>query len=159
MARVLGPNRHSEREIRLTNGMTARVSPEDFGRLKGYVWGFDGRYARRTTWENGKQKKTYMHREVLGFPVREVDHINRDKLDNRRANLRLVSRSENMFNTSKRLGTSSRFKGVCFSPHLSRSTPWRAYVTLNGKQTSLGYFPSEQEAAKAVQTHKSQAKG
>lgn len=53
----------------------------------------------------------------------EVDHINRDKTDNRICNLRLVTHSENAFNVNKRLNTSSKFKGVSWN---ARNNCWEA---------------------------------
>jgi hypothetical protein len=74
-----------------------------------------------------------------------VDHINRDSLDNRRANLRLATRSQNNMNRSGRKGASSKYKGVSWYKSRKR---WRAMIKVEGKRKSLGYFESEAEAAK-----------
>jgi hypothetical protein len=81
------------------------------------------------------------------FGTLQVDHINRDVRDNRRANLRLATHSENLVNSKKRSDSkTSHFKGVSwFKPMNS----WRAHINLNRKQISLGYFDDEIEAAKA----------
>jgi hypothetical protein len=74
----------------------------------------------------------------------EVDHINRNRLDNRRANLRVVERSANSMNVPGR-GASS-FVGVSwFRP----AKLWRAYMQVDGRRVELGYFKEEREAAKA----------
>lgn len=90
----------------------------------------------------------YMHREIIGAKDgEEVDHINGDGLDNRRANLRICTRRQNNYNTRKRDGKSSKYKGVCWSLDHKK---WRANITdIAGRQVFLGYFDSEVEAAKA----------
>jgi hypothetical protein len=77
----------------------------------------------------------------------QMDHINRDACDNRRANLRLATHSENLVNSKKRRdGKTSQFKGVSwFKPIRS----WRADITVNRKQINLGYFKDETSAARA----------
>lgn len=76
----------------------------------------------------------------------EVDHINRDRLDNRRQNLRVVTRHQNAIWRQGLPNSTSRFKGVGF--HKSRNT-WRAYIKVNGKSMNLGYFKYEEDAAYA----------
>lgn len=73
-----------------------------------------------------------------------VDHINGDGLDNRRANLRIVSSQQNNQNRAKMRGTSSQYKGV------SRTRErWLAYLYVNYKQVRLGTFEDEADAARA----------
>ena len=81
-----------------------------------------------------------MHRLLMG--VADVDHKNRDGLDNRRANLRLATRGQQLAN--RRSWGRSRFKGV----HPSREK-WRAQIVVNGERHELGRFDTEEEAAAA----------
>ena len=76
-----------------------------------------------------------------------VDHINRNKLDNRRSNLRIVSYGFNNRNKDKRVGASSKFKGV----YLHHSNKWQAYINIDGKRCSLGLFEKEEDAAARYQ--------
>ncbi len=77
---------------------------------------------------------------------RYVDHVNGDKLDNRRANLRPVTKGQNAMNAKKpRDGVTSRFKGVS----RFRSGKWIASIMFNGERRHLGYFFDEEAAAKA----------
>lgn len=75
-----------------------------------------------------------------------VDHINNNKLDNRKSNLRLATPQENAQNTSSREGSSSNHVGVCFRKD---SKKWRAYITVNKEMIHLGTFTNEIDAAKA----------
>ena len=83
-----------------------------------------------------------------------VDHINRDKLDNRRSNLRLATRTQNEANKRKRRTqsggrASSKYKGVSFMKGEKRTKPWRATITIEGKVVPLGVYATQEEAALA----------
>ena len=99
----------------------------------------------------------YLYRWILGLddPNLDVDHLNHDTLDNRRANLRIVTRSENHQNRrgAPAYARTSQYRGVSLHKPTSKwkKTKWRAYITLNGKQYSLGYYDTEEEAAQVAQ--------
>jgi hypothetical protein len=87
-------------------------------------------------------RAVYLHRQILGLrqdDPRKGDHINGDTLDNRRANLRIVTVAENAQNQGSR-GGSSRHRGVCWDKARGK---WMAQA---GGRT-LGRFDSEDEAA------------
>lgn len=87
----------------------------------------------------------FMHRVITSAqPGMDVDHINGNGLDNRKINLRVCTRSQNLQNKPRRPGT-SRFKGVYWN---TRDLVWRAYISVNRSVTSLGQFRDEVEAAK-----------
>lgn len=91
-----------------------------------------------------------MHRELLGLSARdgmEGDHINRNRLDNRRANLRALPKGKNPQNMSSRAGASSPYRGVDWCKVMKK---WRAQIRINGKATYLGCFATEEEAAKVA---------
>jgi hypothetical protein len=77
------------------------------------------------------------------WPSDEIDHINGDPLDNRIANLRLATRSQNLANTKASSRNTSGFKGVAFSKKAGR---WQAYICKDQKQKHLGYFDSPEAA-------------
>jgi hypothetical protein len=83
------------------------------------------------------------------FPVELLDHINRDKADNSIHNLREASKVQNSYNTSIRSDNSTGYKGVSID---KRSNRYRAYININGKQKSLGYYSTAEEAALAYNT-------
>lgn len=102
-------------------------------------------YAARCVWQNGQVATLYLHRVVLGAPPGvEVDHINRDRLDNRRCNLRLATRSQNARNCRRNNRNTSGYKGVRFD---GGAAGWRASVGFEGKQFPLGLFDTPEEAA------------
>jgi hypothetical protein len=86
----------------------------------------------------------------LGYgDPREADHINRNKLDNRKANLRVVTHAQNTQNLSSHSDSQSRYRGVARLSGV-RAKPWQAYGTVDGKRQYLGTFATEQEAADAA---------
>ena len=95
-------------------------------------------------------KKEYLHRLLVNCPKgMVVDHINGNTLDNRKENLRICSKIENQYNQKKHKGNRhSKFKGVTYRKDL-KSKPWEAFIYKDGKSKRLGYFKTEQLAAKA----------
>lgn len=99
------------------------------------------------------KKKTYRINRLVGLAfidnpdnLKEIDHINQIKTDNRIENLRWCSRSNNQRNRKKWEGTSSKFLGVCWN---NQKNKWRACIRLNCKEKHLGYFLTEEEAYEA----------
>lgn len=91
-------------------------------------------------------RKIEFHRLIMqGDGSRDVDHINGDKLDNRIANLRWVSRGTNAQNTGSKPGSTSKYKGV----HLRPSGKYYATIRINERNVHLGSFTDPKEAAKA----------
>jgi hypothetical protein len=85
-----------------------------------------------------------MHRVILNTPDgMKTDHINNDKLDNRRCNLRVCTDAQNMRNRGKQANNTSGYKGVFWSIPAGR---WRAQIRLNRKSIHLGLFYSKEEA-------------
>ena len=140
------------RRIPLTKGQFAIVDAEDYEKLAGYKWYAEkkGRtfYAERTDRGVRKNRNIPMHREILGAPKGKiVDHINHNGLDNRRANLRLVTIEQNTWNTRKKSGhCSSQYKGVSWQKSSGR---WKSIIVYKGKWIFIGYFDDEELAAKA----------
>jgi hypothetical protein len=87
-----------------------------------------------------------MHRQIMQAPAGlDVDHINGDRLDNQRGNLRIATRQQNCWNTTKRKGNyTSPYKGVSW-----RRGQWAAYITVSNRQRPLGKFADPIEAARA----------
>jgi hypothetical protein len=131
------------RRIPVGHNLFATVDAADYKKLSKYKW-----YACRhgptvyaTCRDRGRV--VYMHRMVMR-PRRGyvVDHIDGNGLNNRRCNLRVCTRRQNLANQRSR-GGSSRFVGVCRD-----KDKWRAYIRCRGKRYHLGLFDDEIEAAK-----------
>lgn len=97
----------------------------------------------RTLYPEHRLAWFYTHKE---WPYPEVDHINRDKSDNRMSNLRISMPGAQQFNTGMFKHNSSGIKGVSF--HKNTGT-WRAYIQVNGKFISLGCYKTIEEAEMA----------
>ncbi len=137
--------------------MAALVDDEDYERVSSLgKWSYERGYAVRQVRVGGRGGRTYriwMHRFVLGveesYPAVEVDHRNHNGLDNRKRNLRRVTKSQNQYGRSRNANKkSSRYKGVFYDPSPRGRKPWRVKVRLNGSLKSFGRYASEEEAAK-----------
>lgn len=80
------------------------------------------------------------------WPDRLVDHINGNRQDNRIANLRLATTSENLCNRGKPRNNTSGFKGVSWN---TKFQIWQATIKFNGRNKNLGRFASREKAAEA----------
>ena len=142
------------KSIPISKGHTAIVDDADYIKLIKYRWCYHGDgYAARGYHRNGRLITEKMHHSILGRPPNGmvVDHINGNKLDNRRSNLRFVTQQENCFNSRKKHPKNpgekpSRYKGVVWRNDRSK---WRACITRNGHRHYLGLFDTEQQAAEA----------
>jgi hypothetical protein len=136
--------------IQLTDGSSTVVDDADYEWLNRWTWQNNNGYAARSTSiRTGSGKKTirlFMHRVLTDAPEgMTVDHINRDKLDNRRVNLRLASVAENQYNHSG-CGSFSGMRGVSLE---KRGMRWEAHIKSDGRRIYLGYFHTAFEAALA----------
>jgi hypothetical protein len=117
------------------------VDDEDFRVLSGKSISID-KDGYPAIWHPERGKVT-LHLYLLNFPGDPVDHINRNKLDNRRENLRVVDRSANNQNRQKFKGpASSQYVGVT-----KRGNRWAARIKKDGKSCALGRFDTERDAA------------
>lgn len=135
------------RTIKLLNGGQTIVEKRDFAKISKYRWfKSSGGYAYRQGWKNGKHWEIWLHRVINKTPPRLfTDHINGQKLDNRRSNLRTASKAGNSTNRPKtrKFKATSGFKGV--SLHVSTGL-WRARV-FDGGYKKCTYHKTEHQAA------------
>ena len=130
--------------IPLSNGGHAIVDPCDHEFLSQWIWRkSDSGYAVRTVHIGGEPYKRSMHRIVADAPDGIlIDHINRNRLDNRRSNLRFADHLTNAMNRS--LSKYRKFRGVYPSgPNFS------ARIKHGGTLIHIGNFPTEEDAARA----------
>ena len=136
------------KEIKLTQGKVAIVDDEDFEELSKYKWQYAGGYAvRAISRAFGKLPLTRIHVQIIGkIDGLEIDHINGDKLDNRRENLRHVTVSQNQYNRKPNRAGSSQYKGVSW---YRAGKKWHSSIKTGGKTFHLGYYDIERDAAAA----------
>jgi hypothetical protein len=126
--------------IKLTKGYETIVDDDDYDRINAFRWHICKKYAHR--WYFGKA--IYMHKYIIGIDNGIVDHINGDKLDNRKSNLRRATIGQNNANrkiTKRPLG----FKGV----HNRGDGGIRAAIKHKGRFIHLGSFLTAEDAANA----------
>lgn len=140
----------------LANGASFLVDDEDVRFVLSVGWaasGGEARYVGRCVKRNGKWTTEYLHRVIARAPEgTEVDHINGDTLDNRRSNLRIVSRGENERAKTQAKGDSrTGVRGVTWLPRRHR---WIAYYYERGRCRQLGSFVSLAEAEHVASLHR-----
>ena len=126
------------------------VDDVDFSTLSKHKWFLQNGYARRMSKkEDGtpynKRKNISASRAIMNFPKQlEIDHINGNPLDNRRANLRLATRQQNAFNRHYSQSKKHDLKGIY---QRSRKKPWVAQIFFNNRAIYLGSYYTKEEAA------------
>ena len=139
------------KKIPLTQGQFAIVDDEDYDRLSEYKWRVNksGRvfYAVRDCYLNKKRESISMARSlVCPDNGMEVDHINRNPLDNRRNNIRVCTRQENSRNRGIPAHNTSGYKGVRWH---NQANKWMAVLGIDGKLVYFGFYTCIVKAAKA----------
>lgn len=139
------------------------VDEGDFENLSGYRWTLcsDGYAVRSQTVAPYRSLTVRMHREIVGLDhgdEREADHKDRDRLNNRRSNLRIVLRAANRQNQSAHRTSpfgprTSRHRGVSWDKRLRN---WHACCSTGGKTHHIGRFDNEQDAARAASEYRAQ---
>ena len=124
-----------EAEIPLTKGKFALVDKKDFAYLNQWKWRYHKNgYAVRTSRKGLIRMHRVVNKTPLGF---FTDHINHNKLDNRRKNLRTVTKSQNQMNVGLQANNTSGYKGVYWH---KQSKKWQAKIEVNQKQINLGCY-------------------
>lgn len=129
----------------------ALVDADDAPDVVGHRWYLSGGYAKRDDRSTGTRRRIYLHRHLMGLQhgdTREVDHLNLNKLDCRRSNMRIATHAENGLNQPVRKRTSSVHRGV--SRH-SQTGRWIARASRGGREIYIGIYATELEAAGAFQ--------
>ena len=123
---------------------------EDFPLISQYMWtnNPEGYIIAYYNDDDGNKKHVLMHRLVMGVtePDVFVDHIHHNHADNRKSELRVVSRAENNMNRRVSKINTSGYTGVAYD---LRSKKWRASIAVNGERIGLGYYDNKEDAAKA----------
>lgn len=103
-------------------------------------------YVVRSGYINGKKTIIQLHREIMLFPDKSIDHVSGDKLDNRKHNLREATVSQNGYNRGAMSNNKSGYKGVSWQKKAKR---FRAAICVNTVRMHIGQYKTAIEAAKA----------
>jgi len=138
-------------EVPFTQGKVAFIDDADADLVSSYKWYavLSDRtwYARTTITAEGKRRGLYMHRLIMGQPLGlQVDHIDRDGLNNRRDNLRLATNAQNRTNQRINAKNTSGYRGVHWSKQAKK---WMAQTEHLGKHIHFGCYDNPVDAAKA----------
>lgn len=143
-------------EIPVSGGLVMAIVDDEDAALSSLPWHVHGRgqlkrntlYAATSRRINGRSHTILMHRKILGLddPKKLVDHINGNGLDNRKANLRIVTHTQNMRNSgdqSQSNNAHSPYVGVTWN---ERDKRFQARIMVDKKSRSLGYFETAEQA-------------
>jgi len=130
------------KEIKLTQGKVALVDDEDFDYLNQFKW--HASKSRKTFYASrGKNPAIKMHRFIMKTKEGlQVDHIDHNGLNNQKNNLRNCTIHQN--NMNKGMGEKEYMRGI-----YKAKNRFRSIITLNYKSYSIGFFKTEEEAARA----------
>jgi len=142
------------KKIKLRCGNYTLIDDEDVQKMKKYTgWRThcapkDKRpYVYGNLHKNGKSKHIKLHRIIMNAqPGELIDHIDHNRLNNQKANLRIVTPQQNNMNRRNLPKSSSKYKGV--SKH-TLVNKWRARIMINKKEIHLGHYDVEKDAARA----------
>lgn len=142
--------------IPLSKNKVALIDEADYELIKDYTWHFGDAYAQTSVVVgriNGANARrgVKMHRLIMSAKENEeVDHINGDRLDNRRSNLRVCTHKQNGRNKHRNARNTSGFKGVSLKKRGPNNMKcWYASIGVSGKRLYLGYYYTAIEAAEA----------
>lgn len=144
------------KEIKLTKGRVALVDDGDYAEISKYSWHFKDGYGQgyavreKQVSSNPRRRKLIkMHRAIMGAGGEDiVDHVNFNKLDNRRGNLRVVTISLNNLHRQLRKDNKSGFAGV-HKIKGAKARPYHAQLGFRGRRMHLGNYSSLEEAHNA----------
>lgn len=124
----------------------AIIDLEDYEKVNNYHWNNKDNYTICSFYK-GERHTLFLHRIIINAQKGQVvDHINGNKLDNRKCNLRIATIQQNSCNHKRISRNSSGFTGVHFD---KKTRKWKAQINYKRKRTHLGYFNSIEDAVKA----------
>lgn len=130
----------------IDNGYQIEIDKEDAEKVSKYRWRIDG--ATGYIYSDFLGKKIYLHRFIMNVHQTKdgkvIDHINRDKSDNRRANLRIVTQAENLRNLSILSNSNTGYRNI-----YKKGKKFCLMSNYQGKVTYFGTFQTIQDALNA----------
>lgn len=132
------------------------IDVEDYDKIKAYQW-----YVKDNGYVFSSKTKThgsiYLHKLILNFPTEHIDHINKDKLDNRKSNLRICKQYQNNRNKNKMTTRTcstdyigvNKYSTCRYSKRKQRIityTYYRAYIRIDNKHIHIGNYDNLEDA-------------
>lgn len=129
------------------NGIEFLLDLEDYNKVKDYCWHVNKRGYVVANSRNGSNRVVWMHRIITNASDRDiVDHINWNRQDNRKSNLRIATKSQNNINIKKRSNNTSGYTGVS---RIKRTGKYRSSISIGGNKYYLGDYDTLEEAVNA----------
>lgn len=123
---------------------------EDYDKIKDYCWHITPKGYVATRDKNANGRRINLHRLVMGLPNKNFDvdhkHGKKSRNDNRKSNLRVVTRSQNNMNSALSKNNTSSVTGVYWHKKINK---WVASITIDYQSIHLGLFDSFEDAQKA----------
>lgn len=135
--------------LTLKCGTAVLLDDDDFEAISQFSWRIGNwGYACRSRHVPHSLRSTtiVMHRLIMGLKhgdARVVDHIDGDRLNNQKANLRIATATENARNINRKRSNTSGYKGVCWNKDVRK---WQSNIRSNGRRIHLGLFTTPEEA-------------
>lgn len=128
---------------RTSKGELFKIDADDYLIVKDYCWCINSS-GYLVAWDSSTKKLKYLHRLIMGpnFGL-VIDHMNGDKLDNRKKNLRICTQRENSMNCRLSINNTTGITGVRYYPNVKK---WGAYIFVDGEQINLGSYQTKEEA-------------
>lgn len=121
------------------------IDAEDFDRVKDYCWRKDRKGYIIANGRNGSNKIVWLHRIIMRAKDDEiVDHINWDKSNNKKSNLRIATKTQNNINIKRKSNNTSGYTGVS----VLKNGKYKSSISINGKKYHLGTFDELKDAVK-----------
>jgi hypothetical protein len=126
------------------------VDIDDFEKIQKYTWYESSNgYIETGIAESGKRKRIFLHRLIMNVADKYwvetiIDHINGNKRDNRKSNLRICTNGQNQINRNLRIDNTAGYTGVTYEKRWNGA--WKATINVNSKRINLGSFKTKEEA-------------
>lgn len=133
------PNTYEELTVAL-------ISKEDFNKANNIFWKLS-EYGYARGYDSITRKEIFLHK-YLSDTTEDIvlDHINRNKLDCRRENLRIANKQINSINRNLQPNSTTGYRGISID---KRRNKYRAHIKIDGRQIGLGYFAKLEDAIAA----------
>lgn len=119
------------------------IDENDYEKISKYSWWLSNNYIHGSV----NNKKVRLSRFILNYTGNDVvDHINGNTLDNRKQNLRIITRKQNSMNKKSRVNSTSKYLGISYYKRINK---WVSEIRIDGKKICIGQFINEIDAAKA----------